>query len=306
MFERAVPGVDRPLTGALLMVLSVFLFASMDMLVKLASEHHPIGQIIFFRNIVAFLPLSFFILQAGGVSVLRTRRLGGHLLRAAFGLAAMVCFFISYKLLPLGEAVALGMVGPLFITALSVPLLAEKVGIRRWSAVVVGFVGVLVMTRPGSGIFDPAALIPLVGAFFLALAMIMIRRLAHSEHSATIVFYFTVTATVASAASLPWQWATPDATGLALLVSIGLIGGVAQFAMTQAFRQAPAALVAPLEYLALVFAMLYGLWIWREYPDLFLGIGAAIVVAAGLYILHRETVLARARGRASRAAARSP
>lgn len=303
---QAPPHVDNPVRGMILMIGAVFLFTSMDALVKAAAETYPTGQIVFFRNFVAFLPLAIFVARAGGLSTLRTRRLGGHLLRGIVGLSAMVCFFLSYKLLPLGEAVALGMAGPLFITALSVPMLAEKVGIRRWSAVVIGFVGVLVMTRPGSGIFDPAALVPLVGAVFLAIAMIMVRRLSRSEHSATIVFYFTITATLVSAASLPWQWVTPDWTGIALLAAIGLIGGCAQFAMTQAFRLAPAALVAPLEYLSLVFAMGYGFAIWREVPDLWLLTGAAIVVVAGIYILHRETVRAReqvARDRAARRAA---
>jgi drug/metabolite transporter (DMT)-like permease len=300
MFERTVPGsADRPLAGMFLMVLSVFLFTTMDMLVKLAAEHHPTGQIVFFRNLVAFIPVTFFVMRAGGIGQLRTRRPFAHMLRGAFGLAAMVSFFLAYKLLPLGEAVALGMAGPLFITALSVPLLAEKVGIRRWSAVVIGFVGVLVMTRPGSALFDPAAFVALAGALFYAIAMILIRRLSRSEPVVAIVFYFTAFATVASAASLPWQWVTPDLEGWALLVGIGLIGGVAQMTMTQAFQQAPAALLAPLDYLALVFAMLYGLWIWNERPDAFLTAGAAIVVAAGLYILHRETVLARQRSRAA-------
>jgi drug/metabolite transporter (DMT)-like permease len=182
-----------------------------------------------------------------------------------------------------------------------VPFLAEKVGIRRWSAVVVGFIGVLVMTRPGSGIFDPAALIPLAGAFFLGLAMVMVRSLSRSEHSASIVFYFTIVATLASAASLPWQWVTPDWIGLGILVAIGLIGGCAQFAMTQAFRFAPAAIVAPFEYLSLVFAIGYGFAIWAEIPDLWLIVGAVIVMGSGIYILHREAVRAREQRAASRA-----
>ena len=303
---RFAAGRDNPVRGMLLMIGAVFLFTSMDALVKVASETYPTGQIVFFRNFVAFLPLAIFVARAGGISVLRTRRLGGHLIRAGVGLSAMVCFFLSYKLLPLGEAVALGMAGPLFITALSVPFLGEKVGIRRWSAVVVGFLGVLVMTRPGSGIFDPAALIPLAAAFFLGLAMVMVRSLSRSEHSASIVFYFTITATIASALSLPWQWVTPDWSGLGILVTIGLIGGCAQFTMTQAFRLAPAALIAPFEYLALVFAMGYGFLIWAEIPDLWLIVGAVIVMASGIYILHREAVRAREQAAAARAdAARS-
>lgn len=289
----ALAKLPQTTRGILAMVLAVLLFSAMDVLVKLAAEVSPIGQIIFFRNAVAFLPLALFIRRAGGVAALRTHRLGQHLWRAAMGLGAMTAFFYAFALMPLGEAVALGMAGPIFLTALSVPLLGEHVGIRRWSAVVAGFVGVLVMTRPGSAVFDPAALLALGGALLYALAMISIRRLGQAEPAATIAFYFTLFGALAGAASLPLQWRTPDASGLVLLVAIGLLGGFAQMAMTEAFRLAPVAVVAPFDYGALVFAVLFGYLIWGDFPDAYILAGAALVVASGLYILHRETVLAR-------------
>lgn len=277
------------------MVLSVLLFAGMDALVKWVSARHPVGQIVFFRNAFAFIPILLFLPGGGGLAALKTRRPAGHILRALAGIGAMVCFFGAFSLMPLSEAVAIGQAGPIFLTALSVPLLGEKVGIRRWSAVVAGFVGVLVMTRPGAGVFDPAALLAVAGAVLYALAMISIRRLSATERPLTIVFYFTLCAAFAGALSLPFQWVTPAPLDLVFLISIGLIGGFAQFAMTQAFRLAPVAIIAPYEYGALVFAMMFGYLIWGEVPDAFLLIGAAIVVASGLYILHRETVLSRAR-----------
>jgi len=280
--------------GIVYILLATLLFSCMDVLVKLASESYPVGQIVFFRNLFAFLPLSFFVARGGGLAVLRTRRLGDHLWRSLTGLSAMVAFFLAFALLPLGEAVALGQAGPIFLTALSVPLLKEKVGPRRWSAVVVGFLGVLVMTRPGSGVFNPAALVPIAGALLYALAMISIRRLGSTEPAPTIVFYFTLFATLGGALSLPFQWHTPDAAGLSILVSIGLIGGLAQMAMTQGFRLAPVAVVAPFEYSSLVFAVGFGYLIWGDFPGLAVLGGAALVVASGLYILHRETILARA------------
>lgn len=288
------PSADA-LRGIVMMVLAVFLFTCMDAVVKWVGETYPVGQIVFFRNLFAFLPILYFVGRTGGVAVLRTTRLGGHALRGLVGVAAMACFFGAYTLLPLGDAVAIGMSGPIFMTALSVPLLGEAVGLRRWSAVVVGFLGVLLMTRPGVGSLAPGALLALSGAVFYALAMISIRKLSRTEHPTTIVFYFTVFATLAGAVSLPFgQWITPATLGdLGLLIAIGLLGGFAQFAMTHAFKLAPVAIIAPFDYLALVFAMALGYAIWTELPDVWILSGAAVVVASGLYILHRETVLAR-------------
>jgi drug/metabolite transporter (DMT)-like permease len=285
-----------------MMLLSVFLFSCMDATVKLATADYPVGQIIFFRNLVAFLPIAWFIRRAGGVRVLRTRQLGAHLQRSVVGVVAMATGFLGYSFLPLGDAVSLEQSGPIFLTALAVPLLGERVGWRRWAAVGVGFAGVLVMTRPGAGLFNPAALLSLTAAFCYALAMIAIRRLGRTDGPATAVFYFTICAVLAGAASLPFAWVTPDWRGLAVLVAIGLFGGFAQMAMTEAFRIAPVALIAPFNYASLVFAMIFGYAFWGEVPDSYLLTGAAIVVASGLYILHRETTLARRRA-AHRAAA---
>ncbi len=281
------------LHGIYYMLAAVVLFSCMDALIKYASEDYPTGQIVFFRNLFAFLPVIYFLRQAGGLSALRTKRPRDHILRGIVGVIAMGLVFTSFKLLPLGEAVALTLSGPIFLTALSVPLLGEKVGLRRWSAVIAGFIGVVIMTRPGAGLFNPAALFALGGAVFYALAMISVRWLSATEPAATTVFYFTLFATVAGALTLPFQWQTPDLGGFCLLAGIGLIGGVAQMAMTQAFRMAPASIIAPFEYLALVFAGTIGYLVWREVPDAFVLVGSAVVIASGLYILHRETVRGR-------------
>ncbi len=281
--------------GIYCMLAAVFLFSGMDALIKWASAVYPIGQIIFFRNLLAFVPVFIYVSQAGGLAVLRTRRLGGHIVRGIVGILSMVCIFSAFALMPLAEAVALALSAPIFMTALSVPLLGEQVGIRRWSAVIVGFVGVLIMTRPGTGVFQPVALLAVGGALFYALAMISIRRLGTTESSATTVFYFTLFATAAGAASLPFQWVAPDLAGYLQLVGIGLVGGVAQLALTQAFRLAPVGLIAPFDYGALVFAVLFGYALWNEVPDAWIVAGSLVVIASGLYILYRETRLARLR-----------
>ena len=163
------------------MLLCVLIFGLMDALVKLAAERHPIGQIIFFRNLFAFIPLSFFIHRAGGLSVLRTRYATQHLLRSITGITSMALTFYAFARMPLADAVAIGLSAPIFLTTFSVPLLGEHVGWRRWSAVGVGFIGILIITRPGSGVFGAIALIPLASAALYAVAMIQIRKVATRE-----------------------------------------------------------------------------------------------------------------------------
>src|SRR5919109_1844110 len=209
---RTVAGAGV-LRGIVLMVLSVFLFSSMDAIIKWASSDYPTGQIVFFRNFLAFVPVFLFLWHTGTPMPLRTARLGGHLVRGLVGVASMSLFFLALSLLPLADTMALGMSGPIFLTALSVPLLGERVGLRRWSAVIVGFIGVLVMVRPGSGVFEPAALIALSGAFFYALAMVSIRHLSRTEPATTIVFYFTLFAALVGLLTWPLGAVAPASLG---------------------------------------------------------------------------------------------
>jgi drug/metabolite transporter (DMT)-like permease len=299
---------DRPVFGIGLINLAVVVFTGMDAVIKGVSETFPTGELVFFRNLFAFGPILGFMIWQGGIT-LRTRHLGGHLLRGLFGVAAMYCFFLSYRLLPLSDAIALGLSGPIFLTVLSIPFLGEQVGVRRWSACVVGFVGVLIMTRPdvligGAGAWDAAALVPLLGAVFYAFAMISIRRLTGTEGSATIVFYFSLFATLAGLATAPlgafdpalaWVWPSPREW--LIVLAIGLMGGCAQILLTIAYRSAPVSVVAPFDYMALVYGLILGFIFFAEIPDGYLLVGGATVVASGIYIVHREAVVARERRR---------
>ena len=280
--------------GILLMLAAVAVFSTMDALIKHLTEAYSSIQIIFFRNLFAFIPLLPLLLRSGGPALLRTRRLGSHLARAGMGLGAMVCFFTAFALMPLADVVAISLSAPIFITALSVPLLSERVGPRRWAAVLVGFIGVLVMVRPSAAVLSqPAVFLPLAGAVLYALALIAMRKLGATERAPTTVFYFTLACTFMSGLAQPFVWHTPDALGFVLLVCVGLLGGSAQLLMTQALRIAPAAVVAPFDYSALVFSIGFGFVFWGEVPDRLLLLGAAIVIASGLYILHRETLRRR-------------
>ena len=261
----------------------------MDVLIKLLSTDYDTFQIVFFRSTVALLPISILIARSGGRQAIRTTRPGGHVLRSLIGTSALLCFFYSYKLMPLADVYAIHFAGPLFLTALSGPMLGEPVGWRRWSAVAVGFIGVVVMIQPGTGVFSAIALIPLLGAVFYAFAMIFVRKLSRTETNAAIVFYFTLTGIGVGFIGMLPDWKTPDAAGLALLTSVGILGGCAQILMTQAFRSAPAATLAPFEYTAMIWAVLFGYLIFADFPTPPIMIGALIVAASGLYILHRET-----------------
>ena len=277
--------------GIASMLLAVMVFSTMDAFIKWLAPTYPVMEIVFFRSLFGLVPLLPMIMRQGRAAI-RTQRPFGQTLRALAGLGATVCFFHAYRYLPLADVFGIAFAAPLFVTALSVPLLGERVGIRRWSAVSVGFLGVLIMVRPDSGIADPATLLTLVGTLCYSLTLIFIRNLGKTEPAASIVFYATCTNTVASALTLPFAWLTPDWPDLSLLVLIGLMGGVGQLAITRAFRLAPAAVVAPFDYTALPYAAALGYLIWGDAPEPIFLLGALIVIGSGLYILHRETRLA--------------
>lgn len=275
--------------GVLMMMASVLLFAVMDATVKWLGDRYPTSHIVLFRCAVALPVVMIFVHHAGGIATLRTRRLKVHLLRAAVGLGAMACAFWAFSQMRLADAVAILFAAPIFMTALAVPLLKEPVGPRRWTAVGLGFVGVLVIVNPGGGVFSAGAWAALAAALLMALAMIIIRKLSSTEPASTITFYFTATGTLVG---IVWVlidgWTAPVGLELGLMIGVGVFGAIAQYAMTLAFRHAEVSQVAPLEYGALIWTSLIGYVVWQEVPGARVWIGAAIIVGAGLYMLYRE------------------
>ncbi len=284
---------DRIGLGIASMILGVAAMSIMDAAAKWLGEGYPIVEIVFFRNLFAMAPILFIVWQGGGRAALKIGWGFGYFLRAALGMGAMLTFFTGLRTLPLAEAIAIAFVAPLFVTALSVPLLGEHVGSRRWGAVVVGFAGALVITRPGAAAFQPAALLILAAALFYALAMLVTRRLARTETTPAILLYTTAISLVASVALLPFGWRTPANDALMIFALLGLISGVGNYFMTQAYRHAPAAVVAPFDYTALIWGTIIGWLLWHELPEPHVWLGVAILVASGLYIIHRETHLGR-------------
>jgi len=271
---------------------AMFCLAGLAAIVKWTGQRGvPVFEIIFFRNAFAFVPLMIYIWRTAGFSVLKTERPLGHLHRAAVGLFGMICGFSALQHLALTQATAFTFAAPLFMTALSALMLKEFVGWHRWAAVVVGFIGVLIMVRPEPGHMNLVGVgLALAAAIGSALAMVQIRHIAVTETGPTIAVYFTLAGTVAGLAGCAFRWVTPDPATLTALIVGGLIGGVGQLFLTEAIRVAPVGVVAPFDYTQLIWATALGYLIWGDFPHATTLAGAAVVAASGLYILHRELI----------------
>ncbi len=277
------------------MCLGVLFLALGDAISKWLGEVHSPLQIIFFRTLVSLPLITFLAHFAGGLRTLATRRPKVHLLRGLIHTATMTCFIIGLILLPLAEATAIAFVAPLFVTLLSVPLLNERIDCPVLCASLLGFVGVLIVVRPGGDAFHVGALVLVAAAFFYALMMITARRYGGREHLWAMVFYMTLVPMVLCGLALPFVWTTPAPVHwLGFLVS-GVLGVGATAFITLAFRHAPAAIAAPFDYTALLWAVLLGWWFWGELPDKWVWVGSALIMASGLWIAYhdRRTTLKR-------------
>ena len=276
-------------TGIAFMMLTVASFAIMDAVGKWLVADFSVWQIMAFRGAIAAGLLVPFLLQREGLSVFHTRHLSFQIIRALGGVAAFGLFFTALRFLNLADATVLGFSGSIFMAALAVPLLGERVGIRRWSAIGVGFAGVLIILQPGSGAFQPAALLAVASAFVYALVMIGTRWLSRSDSSSSMVVYHSLVTAAVGFIALPFVWVAPSAFEVFLFIVAGSFGTAAQFCLVRAFRYAPVAVLAPFDYGALIFAAVIGFAVWNEVPGVNLWIGAAVVIASGVFILHRET-----------------
>ncbi|HEX3497919.1 MAG TPA: DMT family transporter [Stellaceae bacterium] len=289
----AFDGGERTLTGIAMALTAMFLFSGMDGLSKyLAVDYHPI-EIAAMRQFFTTLALLPFLLRSP--LALRTKRPLVQIGRGLCMFCSSILFIFGLSHLPIADASAIGFVSPLLVTALSIPLLGEKVGIRRWSAVIVGFTGVMIVVRPGTGAFDPAALYPLASAAAWALGLILTRIMRNSDQVLTTIFYSTLVGLVIGGAALPFVWRTPDLAGLGLMAAMGLLSTISQTLLISAFARAAASILAPFSYSQMVWSTLIGYFVFATLPDALTWIGAAIVIASGIYTLHREHVVHRER-----------
>lgn len=269
------------------MLLSSFMFVTLDALAKQLIQLYPVPQVVWARYVFHLVILAVFLGHRLPAS-LRTRRLGLQLLRSLFLLGETGLFFLALGFLQLAEASAIMFVAPLLVTALAVPLLGERVGPRRWTSVLLGFLGALIIIRPGGSAMQVAALLALGAAASYALYQIFTRLLSHSDAPLTNLIYSALIGGLASSVVVPFFWVAPDLAGWIALAGLGLIGGLGQFSLIKAFEAAPAAVVTPFEYSILIWATFYGFFLFGELPDLWTQVGAAIIAASGLYIFHRE------------------
>jgi len=281
----------------------------MAALVKYLSADVPTGELIFARSFFALPPLLIWMIYRREFpTALKTHRFRGHVLRGVFGGTAMAGFFIGLTYLPLPDMTAIQFVAPLMTLALATVLLGEVVGIYRWSAVGIGFLGVILILWPylGAGFTRGdegaiGALIGLTGASMTALAMVQVRQLTGTETTASIVFYFSVTCSVLGLVTLPFGWVMPDLKTAAILVSIGLLGGVGQILLTQSYRYAPVSVIAPFDYTSMIWSLIIGYFLFGDVPYPIVLVGATIVIGAGLFVIWRERQLGIQRARQRKA-----
>ncbi|MFG1266194.1 DMT family transporter [Xanthobacter aminoxidans] len=283
--------------GIALQISATFFFAVMSALVRFVADDVPSGQVVFARSAFGLVPLVVWLLWRGRMSsALVTRQPFGHVVRGLVGVSAMWLSFAALAFIPLAEAVAFTYATPLVAVVLAAILLGERVPSYRWAVLGVGFAGILIMLWPsfthaslGSG---PGPLIgaamALVGAVIAGLAVTQVRHLTRTETSEAIVFYFSIVASLAGLATIPFGWVIPDVRTALILIATGIAGGLGQILMTAATRYAPASVVAPLNYATLLWAMVFGVLAFGEWPGSLVLAGAAIVVCAGLVLVWRE------------------
>jgi drug/metabolite transporter (DMT)-like permease len=281
---------DQIPRGILLMIGSSILFAIVNALVKWEVALYPVGEVAFVRSVFSLIPAYLIILPRTGLGVFNTKRPLDHLKRALSQFGSMMSIMLAFALMPLADAIAINFSSPLFTTLLSILILKEKVGIHRWSALIIGFVGVLLVTKPGAGSFQPGAVFALANAILISTVAIAIRRMSATESSETLTIYQLTLITFLTALLLPFGFTMPTWTDFGLLALAGLGNGVAQYWWTKSLHLAPPSAVVPFNYLALVWATVIGFIVWGDVPTTDLIIGSAVVVGSGLYILWRETI----------------
>ena len=275
-------------------LITTVMFALLDTGVKYVGEFYPVLQIAWARYVFQMAVVPLVIGRARPRDILRTKRPGLQVLRSMFMVGATLSFFTALRYLPVAEASAIGMIAPLMVTALAIPLLGEKVGRRRWLAVGVGLIGALIIIRPGFGVLSWAALLPVITAICYALYQITTRMLAEIDPPVTTFFYSGAVGVVVLSLAVPFVWQTPTAGGWAMMISLGLLAGAGHFCVIQAMRRAEASVLAPFSFIQLVWVMILGYLVFGDFPDGYTLLGAAIIVGSGGYVFYRENVVKRA------------
>ena len=272
------------------MFMSVCAFSIMDLIVKW-SDSYPLGQVLFFRGFFGLVFYFFIIPRERLKNFYYTKRAGLHFLRCLFGLIALISIFIALRNLPLATVVSISFAAPIFTTIFSIFFLSEKVGLYRWLAVIVGFIGIIIIAEPGFSSLNIYFIYPIIFCLGLSYVAIAIRQLSTTEPIWLIALNFSAAITLVSFFTIPFGWVMPDIKDLILLSFIGIFGGAANLWLSQSYKFSEVSLVTPLRYLALVFAIIFGYFIWDEMPSIKTLVGALLVIISSIIIFRREVVL---------------
>lgn len=279
---------DHPLRGALLVTLAALMFASMGVLIRAASTAADTEQVVFLRNLFGLLFLLPLVMRRGFAASLRTQYPGWLLLRSLLGLVAMYCFFYALSQLPLAEAVLLNFTAPLFVPFAAMLILGERVGTAVGVAILIGFLGVLLVLNPSHGVYSMAALIGLASGAFAGLAMVTLRKLSATEPAGRVVLYYGLYCTGISALPALLDWHTPPPLTIVQLAAAGAFATLGQFLLSKGYSYAPAAQVAPFSYSAVVFAAFYGWLFWSELPGWMTLAGTLLIAGAGVLAIRKH------------------
>jgi len=280
--------------GVALLLAATFLFSTSDAMAKILGEHLPVmevGWIRYFAFVLMMLAANPRALRAS----VRVKSVRNQVMRGVMLVTSAMLFIAALQFMALADAASVGFVSPLMITMLSVPMLGEVVGIRRWTAIGVGFLGVLIVIRPGTGAFHPAALLVIGSSLSWAVASILTRRMAATEDSRATLLWSASIGLLLLSLAVPFVWVAPSWEMLALNLAMGFVASAGQFLMVLAYRHAGASLLAPFSYIQLLWATGFGFLFFGTLPDRMTMLGAAIIVASGLYTIHRERIRARER-----------
>lgn len=280
--------------GIAFVAAGVFCLTVNDALVKHVAAIYPVTEVVFMRMLFALPPIMVMAFMLAGPRALLTTRPMFHLVRGLLSAAAVFSFYLALTLLPLAEATAIAFSAPLFVTLLAIPLLGERPGIKQWIVTLTGFVGILLIVRPGTAAFTVAAVAPLATALSYALFMLTARMIGTAERIWTTMFYATVVPLGFSAAFLPWVWQTPELAHLPFFLGSGFFGGLGITLITQGFRIGAASVVAPFDYTGMIWAALFGWVFWNEVPSQYTILGGIVIAACGIYLawVHSRTAKA--------------
>jgi len=273
--------------GFLYMFISICAFSVMDLIVKW-SENYPVGEVLFFRGLFGMITIFFLIPREKYFNFYKTKRPMLHFKRCIAGLIAIVAIFVALRNLPLATVVSISFAAPIFTTILSIFFLSEKVGLYRWLAVIVGFIGILIISQPGFTSFNIYYIYPIIFCLGLSYVAIAIKKLSSTEPVWLIGFYFSFSIMIISFFTFHQGWIIPNLLDLFLLSMVGILGGLANLWLTQSYKYSDVSLVTPIKYLALVFAILFGYIFWEEIPTIKTLMGAFLVIMSSVIIFRRE------------------